>query len=39
VVRRFVCPASTCTSRRDPKPLHPIVIKGIGLIPMGKGYE
>jgi hypothetical protein len=22
-----------------PKPLHPIVIEGIGLIPLGKGYE
>ena len=22
-----------------PKPLHPIIIEGIGLIPPGKGYE
>ena len=32
-------PTTDPTKPGRPKPLHPIVIEGIGLIPRGKGYE
>jgi hypothetical protein len=32
-------PATDPTKPAQPKPLHPIVIEGIGPMPLGKGYE
>jgi hypothetical protein len=32
-------PSTDPTKPGRPKPLHPIVIEGIGPIPLGKGYE
>ena len=32
-------PTTDPTKPGMPKPLHPIMIEGIGLIPLGKGYE
>jgi hypothetical protein len=37
--RRRFYPTIDPTKPAKPKPLHPIVIEGIGPIPLGKGYE